>query len=133
MQDTAREMNLSATAYLRRQDDGFDLRWFTPTVEIALCGHGTLASAHVLWEMGQLAGDGRGALLYAERFATARRVGDWIELDFPARHALKTEAPDGLERALGASARYVGRNALDYLVEVESEKVLRGLQPDFAL
>jgi PhzF family phenazine biosynthesis protein len=132
MQDTAREMNLSATAYLREQDDGFDLRWFTPTVEIALCGHGTLASAHVLCEMGQLKGTDEARFSTQSGLLTARRLGDWIELDFPAKQEERTKAPEGLERALGASAKYVGRNALDYLVEVESAKVLRGIQPDFA-
>jgi predicted PhzF superfamily epimerase YddE/YHI9 len=132
MQDTARELNLSATAYLRKQDDGFNLRWFTTTVELTLCGHGTLASAHVLWEMGQLAKTDEARFSTQSGLLTARRLGDWLELDFPAMRAEGTHAPDGLERALGASARYVGRNALDYLVEVESENVLRGIQPDFA-
>lgn len=132
MQDTAREMNLSATAFLRRQDEGFDLRWFTPTVEIALCGHGTLASAHVLWEMGQLKETGEARFSTQSGMLTASRLNDWIELDFPAKHEERTKAPDGLERALGASAKYVGRNALDYLVKVESEKILRGIRPDFA-
>jgi len=132
MQDVAREMNVSATAYLRRQDDGFQLRWFTTTVELALCGHGTLASAHVLSEMGQLKGMDEARFHTQSGLLTGRRLGDWIELDFPAKREERTEAPDGLERALGASAKYVGRNALDYLVEVESEKVLRGIQPDFA-
>ena len=89
---TAREMNLSATAYVRKHDDSFSLRWFTPTVEIALCGHGTLASAHVLWEMGQLKRDGRGALLDAERPAHGQTPGDWIELDFPAKREVEDES-----------------------------------------
>jgi PhzF family phenazine biosynthesis protein len=132
MLDMAREMNVSATAYLRKQDDGFNLRWFTTTVELTLCGHGTLASAHVLWETGQLKETDEARFLTQSGLLTARRKSDWIELDFPAQRAEKAEAPGGLEHALGASARYVGRNALDYLIEVESEKVLRGIQPDFA-
>lgn len=132
MQDVAREMNLSETAYLHRQDDGFNLRWFTPTVEVALCGHATLASAHVLWELGQLELTDEARFFTQSGLLTAKRLGDWIELDFPAKREEKATAPDGLERALGVEAKYVGRNAFDYLVEVESEEVLRGIQPDFA-
>jgi PhzF family phenazine biosynthesis protein len=131
MQDVAREMNLSETAYLYRQDDGFNLRWFTPTVEVALCGHATLASAHVLWELGQLELAEEARFFTQSGLLTAKRLGSWIELDFPAKREEQAAAPAGLERALGVRASYVGRNAFDYLVEVESEEILRGLQPDF--
>jgi PhzF family phenazine biosynthesis protein len=131
MQNVAREMNLSETAFLRRQEDGFDLRWFTPTVEVALCGHATLASAHILWESGVLA---PGA---AARFHTrsgrlgAQRAGDWIEMDFPATPDQPISPPSGLSQALGVELDYAGRNEFDYLVEVSSEEVLRDLAPDF--
>src|ERR1043166_4510821 len=83
MQNVAREMNLSETAFLHQHDDGFRLRWFTPTVEVALCGHATLASAHVLWEEAHLQ-PGEEARFYSQSgLLTAQRQGDWIELDFP--------------------------------------------------
>src|SRR5262249_44015305 len=130
LQAVAREMNLSETAFLVKQADGFDLRWFTPKVEVDLCGHATLASAHILWQQGHATGD-------EIRFSTrsgilkATRHGDDIELDFPLKPEAAAEAPSGLLEALGASARYVGKNQFDYLVEVESESVLRELAPDF--
>jgi PhzF family phenazine biosynthesis protein len=132
MQNLAAEMNLSETAFLTKEGDAYRLRWFTPTVEIELCGHATLASAHVLWESG--------ALQPAEpaRFETlsgalkAERRGEWIELDFPATPEQPAAAPAGLEAALGAKAIYVGKSRFDYLVEVESEMTVRGLRPDFA-
>jgi PhzF family phenazine biosynthesis protein len=132
MQDMAREINLPATAYLHRHQDGFNLRWFTTNAELTLCGHATLASAHVLWETGQLKETDEARFSTQGGLLTARRLGDWIELDFPAKREERTKAPAGLERALGASAKYVGRNALDYLVEVESAAVLRGLRPDLS-
>ncbi len=130
LQAVAREMNLSETAFLVKQPDHFDLRWFTPIVEVDLCGHATLASAHVLWQQGHSTGDDI-------RFSTrsgilkAGRRGDDIELDFPLKPEEPAQAPAGLLEALGTSARYVGRNQFDYLVEVESETVLRALAPDF--
>lgn len=132
MQDAAREMNLPATAYLHRHQDGFHLRWFTTTAELTLCGHATLASAHVLWETGQLQETDEARFSTQSGLLTARRLGNWVELDFPAKREERTKAPDGLESALGVSAKYVGRNALDYLVEVKSAAVLRGLRPDLA-
>ncbi len=125
----AREMNLSETAFLVQQRDLFDLRWFTPKVEVDLCGHATLASAHVLWQEGQ-AGD---KIHFSTRsgMLKAGRRGNTIELDFPLTPAEKAEAPPGLLLALGTSALYVGRNRFDYLVEVDSEAALRGIAPDF--
>lgn len=131
MKQVAREMNLSETAFLTPQDGGFNLRWLTPAVEVDLCGHATLASAHVLWQDGHLP-EGRQARFHTRSgLLTADRRGDWIEMDFPVKQATAAEAPAELLPALGASAaRYVGRNAFDYLVEVESEEVLRALAPD---
>jgi PhzF family phenazine biosynthesis protein len=132
MQAVAREMNLSETAFLDRQADGFNLRWFTPTVEIALCGHATLASAHVLWEMGHLPPGDDARFHTRSGLLTATRKGDWIELDFPATPAKPAAPPDGLMQALGVEPKFVGKNTFDYLVEVESEEVLRDIRPDFA-
>jgi PhzF family phenazine biosynthesis protein len=131
MQTVAREMNLSETAFLHRQPGGFNLRWFTPTVEVALCGHATLASAHVLWETGQLDKGEQARFSTRSGLLTATRKGNWIELDFPATREERVQAPHGLAQALGCEPKYVGKNVFDYLVEVESEEVLRRLQPDF--
>jgi len=131
MRDVAREMNLSETAFLVPRDDGFHLRWFTPAVEVDLCGHATLASAHVLWEDGHLP-EGRQARFHTRSgLLTADRRDGWIELDFPAKIARPAEAPAELLPALGiAAAKFVGKNAFDYLVEVDSEETLRALSPD---
>jgi predicted PhzF superfamily epimerase YddE/YHI9 len=130
MQDVAREMNLSETAFLVPAGDGFHLRWFTPAVEVDLCGHATLASAHVLWEDGHLPAGGQARFHTRSGLLAADRRGAWIELDFPAKPEEAVEPPADLLPALGAKAVYVGRNQFDYIVEVESEAVVRGLSPD---
>ncbi|HUL03606.1 MAG TPA: PhzF family phenazine biosynthesis protein [Gemmatimonadales bacterium] len=131
MQDVAREMNLSETAFLHAEDAGFRLRWFTPVVEVALCGHATLASAHVLWEDGHLPPDAVAVFHTQSGRLTAQRRAGWIELDFPATPPAPTDAPAGLLEALGVRApRGIGRSRFDYLVEVESEEVVRHLTPD---
>jgi predicted PhzF superfamily epimerase YddE/YHI9 len=132
MQSAAAEMNLAETAFLRPRADGdFDLHWFTPAVEVDLCGHATLASAHVLWESGRLAPEQPARFHTKSGLLTADRRGDWIELDFPATPEQEVEAPPGLFEALGARARYVGRSRFDYLVELESEEAVAALRPDF--
>ena len=130
MQDVAREMNLAETAFLVRRDDGYDLRWFTPAVEVDLCGHATLASAHVLWENSDLATGAQARFHTKSGLVTADRRGAWIELDFPATPAAPAPPPHGLIEALGAQPRFVGRSRFDYLVEVDSESIVRGLDPD---
>jgi PhzF family phenazine biosynthesis protein len=132
MQLVAREMNLSETAYLLRRDVGFDLRWFTPTLEVDLCGHATLASAHVLWEQGHLKPDQAVRFHTRSGVLTARKKGTWIEMDLPATPAVPESPFPALESALGVKARYVGRSRFDYLVEVESEDAVRALTPNFA-
>ena len=133
MQLVAREMNLSETAFLHRQNDGYGLRWFTPAVEVALCGHATLASAHVLWEEGHLSPGEQARFHTQSGLLTASRASEWIELDFPAVAEEPAALPLGLEEALGVKAGYVGRNRFDYVVELESEEVVRGVKPDFSL
>lgn len=127
----AREMNLSETAFLIPQEQSFQLRWFTPTVEVDLCGHATLASAHVLWEQGRV--PARQPISFTSRSGvlTAVQTADAIELDFPTKPETAAEPPAGLLEALAVKPCYVGRNQFDYLVEVESEAVLRALAPDF--
>lgn len=132
LQAVAAEMNLSETAYLRPAADGYELRWFTPAVEVDLCGHATLASAHVLWESGLIAAEAAARFHTRSGLLTAARRGDWIELDFPAKVEEPTTPPAELLEALGTAAVYVGRNQFDYLVEIESEAALRALTPDHA-
>ena len=131
MRDVAREMNLSETAFLVPEDGGFRLRWFTPAVEVDLCGHATLASAHMLWEDGHLPPGQQARFHTRSGLLLADRRGDWIELDFPANLVAPAEAPAELLPALGVTrAAFVGKNVFDYLVEVDSEATLRALRPD---
>jgi PhzF family phenazine biosynthesis protein len=85
MQNIAREMNLAETAFLYRGKDGYDLRWFTPVAEVDLCGHATLASAHILWETGDLSMKARARFQTKSGLLSAARSGSLIELDFPAK------------------------------------------------
>lgn len=135
MLQVAREMNLSETAFFVPQADGFDLRWFTPTVEVDLCGHGTLASAHTLWSEGYLSADQTARFHSRSGLLTATRHGDWIELNFPAKvvNDLTKPIDPQLAKALGISMSYAGKNQFDYLVQVDSEDTVRRLQPDFGL
>lgn len=133
MQNVAQEMNLSETAFLVRQDDGFNLRWFTPTVEVPLCGHATLASAHVLWSEGHLLSDEVARFYTKSGLLIAKPQGDWIELDFPANCSEEASAPPELSQALGVPIKSVFKNSLGYLVEVESEDAVRQMQPNFQL
>ena len=133
MQAVAAEMNLSETAFLQREDAGFRLRWFTPAVEVDLCGHATLASAHVLWEAGHLWPQEAAQFYTKSGLLTARRVEGDIELNFPAVQAEVVDAPAELLAALGVTPRYVGRNKFDYIIEAASADEVRALQPDHAL
>jgi PhzF family phenazine biosynthesis protein len=133
MQNVAREMNLSETAFLYPRPDGFNLRWFTPATEVELCGHATLAGAHVLWEMGHLEPDTPARFHTLSGLLTAQRRGDWIELDFPAEPDVPVTPLPELVKALGVAPKYVGRNRFDYLVEVDSAETVRAMQPDFTL
>ena len=133
MQNVAREMNLSETAFLDPRPDGYNLRWFTPSVEVALCGHATLASAHVLWEDGILRPDAQARFFTKSGWLLADKRGEWIEMDFPAKAEEPAEAPPNLASALGIQPKYVGRNVFDYIVEVESEAAVRALAPDLGM
>jgi PhzF family phenazine biosynthesis protein len=134
MQRVAAEMNLSETAFLRPGPEPgvYGLRWFTPTVEVELCGHATLASAHVLWSEGR-AGAGEPIRFATASGPLAARPGPdgTIWLDFPATPAEPVRPPSGLVEALGIGApRWVGRGRFDYLVELEDEAAVRDLAPD---
>jgi PhzF family phenazine biosynthesis protein len=131
MQAVAREMNLSETAFLLREGDGFRLRWFTPAVEVALCGHATLASAHVLWEEGVLRPSETARFFTKSGELRASRRGDLIEMDFPSKPELPAEAPEDLLEALGVDPAYLGRNVFDYLLLLKDEDAVRAVSPDF--
>ncbi|MEE4272531.1 MAG: PhzF family phenazine biosynthesis protein [Thermoanaerobaculales bacterium] len=133
MQAIALEMNLSETAFVVPRGDGFQLRWFTPACEVRLCGHATLASAHVLWTEGVVDPSEKIAFhtLHSGTL-TARRDGDRIELDFPASPPEEIEPPNGLAEALGLEPVLVARAARDVLVLAKDEAVVRGLEPDFS-
>ena len=138
MQAVAAEMNLAATAFVEarpgsREEGEFGLRWFTPKVELTLCGHGTLAAAHVLWEEEILSNDQVTFHTLAGPLA-ARRESPWIHLDFPAeREHPDLQISEQLTASLGVTPAYVGKNRLDYLAELESEEMVRALAPDRGL
>jgi PhzF family phenazine biosynthesis protein len=134
MQAVAMEMNLSETAFLFPENGAYRLRWFTPLTEVDLCGHATLASAHVLWQEGHLGEDRIAEFNTRSGRLKARRAGDWITLDFPAKACEPTSAPAGLLEALRIdSGHRVFRNVFDYLVELESAEQVRALEPDFTM
>ena len=133
MQNVAREMNLSETAFLVKQEDGYNLRWFTPATEVPLCGHATLASSHVLWAEILLAAFESARFHTKSGLLIAKKQADWIELDFPANISETTSTTAELSEALGVPIKTVVKNSLGYLVEVDSEDLVREMQPNFAL
>jgi PhzF family phenazine biosynthesis protein len=134
MQAVAAEMNLSETAFvLPRTAGDFSIRWFTPTVEVPLCGHATLASAHVIWEERLVEHEQSITLRAQSGVLTAGCEDNWICLDFPALPVEPTPAPPGLAAALGCEPLSVHRNRFgNHLVELRSEQAVRTLQPDAA-
>jgi PhzF family phenazine biosynthesis protein len=131
MQSVASEMNLSETAFLLPLSDGtWSLRWFTPSVEVDLCGHATLASAHALWETDRLPPHSRARFATRSGELLAVRAGGLIELDFPATLVEPAEAPAGLLEGLGiGDALGVYRNQFDFLVEVADAAAVTALDP----
>ena len=134
MQSVAAEMNLAETAFPLAEGEGFRLRWFTPKVEVRLCGHATLATAHILWETGFLPADREARFETVSGLLTARRDGGLIELDFPARPPLPKppDWADAVVGALGIKPVYIGMSAEDILFEAADEGAVRCVQPDFA-
>jgi len=131
MQRVAAEMNAGATVFVRRIEADREIRWFSPTVELDMCGHGTLAAAHVLWEIGEA--DPSQPITFQSRAGVLRAVREEgrIVLDCPALVEQPAEPPQALLPALGLSdARYVGRNRFDYIVEVDCEQAVRDVRPD---
>ena len=133
MQSLAQEMNLSETAFLVKQDLHYALRWFTPTTEVPLCGHATLASAHVLWTEGY-ASTGQAINFETKSgFLTAKYQDNWIELNFPANRSQDIPPIMKLEDALGLRIKTFAYNSLGYLVELQSSQQVERLQPNFSL
>ncbi len=130
MQCVAQEMNLSETAFLLEENDGYRLRWFTPAVEVDLCGHATLASAHILWETGRLGRDKTAKFYSRSGLLSASLEKNYIQLNFPVKRLELVTIPEELSTLLGVKPVFVGKNQFDYLVEVENEEILRSLQPD---
>lgn len=130
MKQVAREMNLSETAFLRKDEGGYLLRWFTPAVEVDLCGHATLASAHALWEEGHVPRADEIRFYTKSGLLTATRDGHLIELDFPATPPKPCDPPPGLLAALGVGDTPVHKSRFDYLVELPSERDVRAVAPD---
>jgi PhzF family phenazine biosynthesis protein len=136
MQDVAAEMNISETAFARKlgTSSTFSLRWFTPKSEVDLCGHATLATAHILWEEKHLPSGEPAQFETRSGLLSACQGPIGIELDFPAEpiseEVTNPDERSELRAALGAPIRFVGRNRLDLLAELESEDQIRRLSPD---
>jgi len=132
MQSVAREMRHSETAFcIRLKDGSFELRWFTPEREVRLCGHATLAAAHVLWEEGWLEHRRTARFSTLSGELTAAPSGRVIELDFPSRPPSEVEAPVGLVDALGVTPSWIGRDLDDYIVLLADEAAVIDCDPDF--
>ena len=132
LQHVAAEMNLSETAFLQPMADGYRLRWFTPAIEVQLCGHATLASAHVLWETARLGRDEPARFHTQSGLLTVQRDEQGMTMDFPARPAAPCREWQSIADVLGVQATFVGKNGLDCLVEVKNEPAVRSIKPDFA-
>ncbi len=139
MQSLAMEMNLSETAYVyaiekeSSVEETFSLRWFTPAAEVDLCGHATLAAAHVLWEEGRLAESAPARFHTKSGLLTCTKSGGWIEMDFPASPVTGAAPPGELIDALGIAPRFAGRTPFDWFIEGDTEAAVRALAPDFTL
>ena len=131
MQYIAREMNLSETAFLFKKKNQYDLRWFTPATEVELCGHATLASAHILWQFGYLEPGEQARFQTLSGLLSAEKKGEYIVLDFPAKPEQSASIPSGLKEALDTTPKYVGINKFDYLLELNTESEVRNLRPNF--
>ncbi|QGJ69966.1 Phenazine biosynthesis protein PhzF like [Planctomycetales bacterium 10988] len=132
MQKVAAEMNLSETSFVWPKSNGFGLRWFTPTIEVDLCGHATLAAAHILWETGRLEKSETIPFHTKSGLLPIVQRENRIVLDFPVSLIEPTAPPPGLLAALSLEPRYVGKTRFDLLIEVDAEETVRTLRPDFA-
>lgn len=136
MQNVSREMNLAETAFVVPRGKEFDLRWFTPTTEVDLCGHATLASAFLLWNLKRLAPESEARFHTRSGLLICKREGSWISMDFPATPvqesiAIEPAVQAAIEKALGCKGLFVGTNGIDFLIEVSNQRELLNLQPDY--
>ena len=132
MQQLAAEMNLSETAFLLKYTDGYNLRWFTPKMEVELCGHATLASAHVLFKIGLIPAGEEVRFHTLSGLLAAKKSGDWIELNFPTQPPKTIEPPEAILKAVDIHPSYCGKTNGKFLFEVANEEIVRNLQPDFS-
>jgi PhzF family phenazine biosynthesis protein len=133
MQKTAKIMNLSETAFIYPHKKNFRLRWFTPLLEVDLCGHATLAGAHILWEQGLLKTHQKAVFETKSGRLTATKSKGFIVLDFPAEPAYKIRTPLLLKKALGINPRFTGKNRMDYLAVLSNEKEVTRLKPQLEI
>lgn len=134
MQSVAAEMKHAETAFVVPLDFGYGLRWFTPTVEVALCGHATLASAHVLWTTGrQPEADSIVFHTQVSGELICHKIDGMVQMDFPAKEVTVTELPRGLSDALGVPVEWIGQNGMDYLVLTTDEQMVRNAEPDHSI
>ena len=128
-------MNLSETAFLTPETDFYNLRWFTPITEVSLCGHATLASAHVIWEE-KLEPETKSIVFHTKSgVLRARMAGKIVEMDFPARDIQKVDNNEELNLSLGISPVFTGKYSIGdgdlYLLEVESDGIIRNIRPNY--
>ncbi|MGL5942755.1 MAG: PhzF family phenazine biosynthesis protein [Waterburya sp.] len=133
MQSVAQEMNLSETAFLIKQEQDYNLRWFTPTTEVPLCGHATLASAHVLWTEGYASTGQTINFQTKSGLLTAKYEDNWIELNFPVNRSQEIPPITKLQDALGVGIKSFAYNSLGYLVEINSAEAVQQMKPNFTL
>jgi len=132
MKNVAKEMNLSETAFLYPEKDGYNLRWFTPTIEVDLCGHATLASVHVLWEEGHLESSAEARFYTRSGLLTACKNSDWIEMNFPATPILPINDYKELVEAMSVKPIFAGKGKVSYLIEVGTVDEVRAVRPNFS-
>jgi len=131
LQAVAAEMNLSATAFVRPLESGFELRWFAPKSELELCGHGTLAAAHIVWATGNAANGERIRFHTKSGVLTCEQASGFIELDFPSTPIIPEESSNALVEAIGIEPSFSGRTKFDKFLLFDSEDAIRNMNPDF--
>lgn len=131
MQSVAREMNLSETAFVHPIETGYHLRWFTPEVEVDLCGHATLATAHILWQTGAVPTAERIRFNTRSGWLTAEKKGEQIDLDFPSAPVVEADISEEIIQAAGVVPDFAGISGDKWFFEVMDEKTVRALTPDF--
>ncbi len=133
MQEIASDFGLSETAFVENKKGVYGLRWFTPTIEVDLCGHATLASAHVLWEQGNVNPDSLITFETRSGNLTVEKNDNLLIMDFPREDAVECECPEELSEGLGTELIYTGKSRFDYIAEVNTEEVVRTLNSDLTI